>query len=140
MENSDSSNAYGPVLSQDGSDSLGMRVRANLTGMEGSGRASMAFLAELKRRRVGKVAIGYGAVAWAVTEGASVVFPAFACRMGDDHDRDFPAGRVSDRDGARMGLRRHAQGIQRTEPLAEEVEGRRASVCGCARPTVRWCS
>jgi len=36
----------------------------------------MAFLAEIKRRRVGKVAVGYGAVAWAVTEGCSVVFPA----------------------------------------------------------------
>src|SRR5512136_3129948 len=36
----------------------------------------MAFFAELKRRRVGKVAIAYGAVAWAVTEGASVVLPA----------------------------------------------------------------
>lgn len=36
----------------------------------------MAFLAELKRRRVGKVAIAYGAVAWAVTESASVVLPA----------------------------------------------------------------
>jgi TolB-like protein/Flp pilus assembly protein TadD len=36
----------------------------------------MAFLAEIKRRRVGKVAIGYGAVAWGVTEGCSVVFPA----------------------------------------------------------------
>ena len=27
----------------------------------------MAFLAEIKRRRVGKVAIAYGAVAWGVT-------------------------------------------------------------------------
>ena len=36
----------------------------------------MAFLAELKRRRVGKVAITYGAIAWAVTEASSVVFPA----------------------------------------------------------------
>jgi adenylate cyclase len=36
----------------------------------------MAFLAEIKRRRVGKVAIAYGAVAWAVTEAASVVLPA----------------------------------------------------------------
>jgi adenylate cyclase len=36
----------------------------------------MAFLAELKRRRVGKVAVAYGAVAWAVTEAASVVLPA----------------------------------------------------------------
>lgn len=36
----------------------------------------MAFLAEIQRRRVGKVAVGYGAVSWAVTEGCSVVFPA----------------------------------------------------------------
>jgi adenylate cyclase len=36
----------------------------------------MAFFAELKRRRVGKVAIAYGAVAWGVTEASSVVFPA----------------------------------------------------------------
>ena len=36
----------------------------------------MAFFAELKRRRVGKVAVAYGAVAWAVTEAASVVLPA----------------------------------------------------------------
>ena len=36
----------------------------------------MGFLAEIRRRRVGKVAIAYGAVAWAVTEAASVVLPA----------------------------------------------------------------
>jgi len=36
----------------------------------------MAFFAELKRRRVGKVAITYGAIAWAVTEASSVVLPA----------------------------------------------------------------
>jgi TolB-like protein/Flp pilus assembly protein TadD len=36
----------------------------------------MSFLAEIKRRRVGKVAIAYGAVAWGVTESASVVLPA----------------------------------------------------------------
>ncbi|HEX9208503.1 MAG TPA: tetratricopeptide repeat protein [Steroidobacteraceae bacterium] len=36
----------------------------------------MGFFAELKRRRVGKVAVAYGAVAWGVTEGASVVLPA----------------------------------------------------------------
>jgi adenylate cyclase len=36
----------------------------------------MAFLAELQRRRVGKVAIAYGAIAWGVTEASSVVFPA----------------------------------------------------------------
>jgi len=36
----------------------------------------MAFFAELKRRRVGKVAIAYGAIAWAVTEACSVVLPA----------------------------------------------------------------
>jgi adenylate cyclase len=37
---------------------------------------NMAFFAELKRRRVGKVAIAYGAIAWGVTEASSVVFPA----------------------------------------------------------------
>ena len=36
----------------------------------------MAFLSELKRRRVGKVALGYGAVAWMVTEASSVILPA----------------------------------------------------------------
>jgi len=36
----------------------------------------MAFFAELKRRRVSKVAIAYGAIAWAVTEASSVVVPA----------------------------------------------------------------
>lgn len=36
----------------------------------------MSFLAEIQRRRVGKVAVAYGAVAWGVTEGASVVLPA----------------------------------------------------------------
>jgi len=36
----------------------------------------MALFSELKRRRVGKVAIGYGAVAWMVTEASSVVMPA----------------------------------------------------------------
>jgi TolB-like protein/Flp pilus assembly protein TadD len=36
----------------------------------------MALFAELQRRRVGKVAVAYGAIAWGVTEGCSVVFPA----------------------------------------------------------------
>jgi len=36
----------------------------------------MAFLAELKRRRVGRVAIAYLAIAWAVTEASSVILPA----------------------------------------------------------------
>jgi TolB-like protein len=36
----------------------------------------MAFFAELKRRRVGKVAIAYGTIAWLVTEASSVVLPA----------------------------------------------------------------
>ncbi len=50
----------------------------------------MAFLAELKRRRVGKVAIGYGAVAWAVTESASVVLPALHVpEWAMTHDRRF---------------------------------------------------
>ena len=43
---------------------------------EGDSSRSMAFFSELKRRRVGKVAIGYGAVAWMVTEASSVVMPA----------------------------------------------------------------
>ena len=36
----------------------------------------MSFFSELKRRRVGKVAIAYGAVALGVTEACSNVFPA----------------------------------------------------------------
>jgi len=36
----------------------------------------MAFFAEIKRRRVGKVAIAYGTIAWLVTEASSVVLPA----------------------------------------------------------------
>lgn len=36
----------------------------------------MTFFAELRRRRVGKVAIAYGAIAWIVTEASSVVLPA----------------------------------------------------------------
>ena len=71
----------------------------------------MAFLAELKRRRVGKVAIGYGAVAWAVTESASVVLPALRVpEWAMTTIVDFSAGRLSGRDGAGMGLRRHAPG------------------------------
>ena len=46
------------------------------TPPEGDSSRSMAFFSELKRRRVGKVAIGYGAVAWMVTEASSVVMPA----------------------------------------------------------------
>jgi adenylate cyclase len=36
----------------------------------------MAFLAEIQRRRVGRVAVAYGAIAWAVTEASSVILPA----------------------------------------------------------------
>lgn len=46
------------------------------TPPEGDSSRSMAFFSELKRRRVGKVAFGYGAVAWMVTEASSVVMPA----------------------------------------------------------------
>jgi adenylate cyclase len=46
------------------------------TPPEGDSSRSMALFSELKRRRVGKVAIGYGAVAWMVTEASSVVMPA----------------------------------------------------------------
>jgi TolB-like protein/Tfp pilus assembly protein PilF len=80
----------------------------------------MAFLAELKRRRVGKVALAYGAVAWAVTESASVVLPAL-------HVPDwamtflvvfllagFPIAMV-----LAWVFDMSPQGIQRTEPLPE---------------------
>ncbi len=80
----------------------------------------MAFLAELKRRRVGKVALAYGAVAWAVTESASVVLPAL-------HVPDwamtflvvfllvgFPVAMV-----LAWVFDMSPQGIQRTEPLPE---------------------
>jgi adenylate cyclase len=80
----------------------------------------MAFLAELKRRRVGKVALAYGAVAWAVTESASVVLPAL-------HVPDwamtflvvflligFPVAMV-----LAWVFDMSAQGIQRTEPSPE---------------------
>ena len=82
----------------------------------------MAFLAELKRRRVGKVAIAYGAVAWAVTEAASVVLPAL-------HLPDwiitfvvvflligFPVAMV-----LAWVFDVGPQGIERTEPLAGEL-------------------
>jgi adenylate cyclase len=82
----------------------------------------MAFLSELKRRRVGKVAIGYGAIAWAITESTSVVLPAL-------HIPDwsmtvivvfllvgFPIAMV-----LAWVFDATSQGIQRTEPLPEEV-------------------
>ena len=82
----------------------------------------MAFLAELKRRRVGKVAIGYGAIAWAVTESMSVVLPAL--RVPDWAMTmivvfllvGFPIAMV-----LAWVFDATSQGIQRTEPLPEEV-------------------
>jgi TolB-like protein/Flp pilus assembly protein TadD len=72
MDNTLGANDYGPSRS----DLPDPRThRAALAAGGDSGRI-MAFLAELKRRRVGKVAFAYGAVAWGVTEGASVVLPA----------------------------------------------------------------
>jgi len=35
------------------------------------------FLQELRRRRVFTVAVAYGAVAWALLEAASILFPTF---------------------------------------------------------------
>ena len=62
-------------------------------------RASCPFFSELKRRRVGKVAIAYGAVALDVTEACSSVFPALqAAGLDDDVRRRVPAGRLPDRD------------------------------------------
>jgi TolB-like protein len=81
----------------------------------------MAFFAELKRRRVGKVAITYGAIAWAVTEACSVVLPAlrlpdwtvtfvvFFLLVG------FPVAMV-----LAWIFDVGPQGIERTEPLAGE--------------------
>ena len=82
----------------------------------------MAFLAEIKRRRVGKVAIAYGAVAWGVTEGSSVVLPALGVPewvltwivvfllVG------FPVAMV-----LAWIFDVGPDGIQRTEPLPEEA-------------------
>ena len=82
--------------------------------------ATMAFLAELKRRRVSKVAVAYGAVAWAATEAASVVLPAL-------HVPDwamtfivvfllvgFPIAMI-----LAWIFDATPEGIQRTEPLAD---------------------
>jgi TolB-like protein/cytochrome c-type biogenesis protein CcmH/NrfG len=82
----------------------------------------MSFLAEIKRRRVGKVAIAYGAVAWGVTESASVVLPALGVPewamtflvvfllVG------FPIAMV-----LAWVFDVSSTGIQRTEPLPDEV-------------------
>src|SRR4026207_401932 len=59
-----------------GGGGAGGRGRRDGPPPEGDSSRSMAFFSELKRRRVGKVAIGYGAVAWMVTEASSVVMPA----------------------------------------------------------------
>lgn len=81
----------------------------------------MAFLAELKRRRVGKVAVAYGAIAWVVTEASSVVLPALRLpewtltfivvflMVG------FPVAMV-----LAWIFDVGPQGIERTEPLANE--------------------
>jgi TolB-like protein/Tfp pilus assembly protein PilF len=82
----------------------------------------MSFLAEIKRRRVGKVAVAYGAVAWGVTESASVVLPALGVPewamtflvvfllIG------FPIAMV-----LAWVFDVSSTGIQRTEPLPDEV-------------------
>jgi len=81
----------------------------------------MAIFAELKRRRVGKVAITYGAIAWAVTEASSVVLPAL--RLPDWTVTfvvvflmvGFPVAMV-----LAWIFDVGPQGIERTEPLAGE--------------------
>ena len=82
----------------------------------------MSFLAEIKRRRVGKVAVAYGAVAWGVTESASVVLPALGVPewamtflvvfllVG------FPIAMV-----LAWVFDVSSTGIQRTEPLPDQV-------------------
>jgi TolB-like protein len=86
----------------------------------------MAFFAELKRRRVGKVAIAYGAIAWVVTEASSVVVPALHLpewlvtaivvflMVG------FPVAMV-----LAWIFDVGPQGIERTEPLAGEPQSKR---------------
>ena len=71
MDNTLEANDDGPWRSED----RGARDRAVPASGGVSGR-TMVFLEELRRRRVGKVAIAYGAVAWGVTEASSVVLPA----------------------------------------------------------------
>jgi TolB-like protein len=81
----------------------------------------MAFLAELKRRRVGKVAVTYGAIAWAVTEASSVGLPAL--RLPEWTGTfvvvfllvGFPVAMV-----LAWIFDVGPQGIERTEPLAGE--------------------
>jgi TolB-like protein/Flp pilus assembly protein TadD len=82
----------------------------------------MSLLAEIKRRRVGKVAVAYGAVAWGVTESASVVLPALGVPewamtflvifllVG------FPIAMV-----LAWVFDVSSTGIQRTEPLPDQV-------------------
>jgi TolB-like protein/Tfp pilus assembly protein PilF len=81
----------------------------------------MAFFAELKRRRVGKVAIAYGTIAWLVTEASSVVLPAL--RLPDWTVTfivvfllvGFPVTMI-----LAWVFDVGPQGIERTEPLAHE--------------------
>ena len=82
----------------------------------------MAFLAEIRRRRVGRVAIAYGAVAWAVTESASVVLPALGVPEWAMTFlvvfllTGFPIAMV-----LAWVFDVSPQGIQRTEPLPDAV-------------------
>ena len=83
----------------------------------------MAFLAEIKRRRVGRVAIAYGAVAWAVTESASVVLPALGVPEWAMTFivvfllAGFPIAMV-----LAWVFDISSEGIQRTEPLPDAVQ------------------
>ena len=83
----------------------------------------MAFLAEIKRRRVGRVAIAYGAVAWAVTESASVVLPALGVPEWAMTFlvifllAGFPIAMV-----LAWVFDISPEGIQRTEPLPDAVQ------------------
>ena len=64
------------------------------------------FFAELKRRNVYKVAVGYGVVGWLVMQVAATVVPAL--HLPDEpHDRGGRAdvARISDRARHRLGLR-----------------------------------
>ena len=65
----------------------------------------MAWLAELKKRKVFRVAAAYAVVGWLLVQVTSVVLPALNLPRLDDHFYDRPAdARFSRRAPARVEL------------------------------------
>jgi len=57
------------------------------------------FFSELKRRNVYKVAVAYAVVSWLLIQAASILFPTFDRRLGDEspgrsHRSRFPAALI----------------------------------------------